>query len=105
MIYLKALKEAYIEGIVDNYYTDQKKIKILDATMKACVLPEFVESLDKNQLQDEEKQLFKLRFILLRSRIKIIECESLRESVIHRILPLTKQCENRQDEIGTHQEQ
>lgn len=22
MIYLKALKEAYIEGIVDNYYTD-----------------------------------------------------------------------------------
>lgn len=56
MIDVKAGREAYNEGIIDDVIWVRRKYNLADAMTKASILPEFVEALEKNKLYYEVEQ-------------------------------------------------
>lgn len=59
MIDVKAAREAYNDGTIDEIIWVKRKFRSADTMTKSEILPEFVYELEKNQLHYEAKQLVK----------------------------------------------
>lgn len=60
MVYVRAAREAYKDGIIDNMIWIRIKYNLADELTKAAFLPEFINSTEKNQLRNEVEQSVKI---------------------------------------------